>query len=370
MPASLEAHAMLAGRPSTSISLNPMARRSLWCVIDRIRIAPGTQAPHPQARHARPFGLRGQADGIDPAGAPKPRIERLQQRLFAEGRHSVLLVLQGLDAAGQGRRDSGRVRGSQSSGLQGRVVQGCRTAPSSGMTISGGCTPSVPAARRDRDLQPSHYEDVVTVRMLELAPEDVWRRRPAHIVEWERMLTDEGTSIVKVFLNVSKEEQRKRLQERIDNPEKRWKFRKDDLNVRARFDDYIAAYEDVIEETSSEVAPWHVVPADRNWVKATAVAEPCSSRRSSGSTRSCRSPRPGSTAFRSPDRRPDGPSGQRRIARTRFAGQPYCSNSTASTMSALTQSAILRASARGNPHSARASNRARSSSSAEACPSV
>ena len=119
----------------------------------------------------------------------------------------------------------------------------------------------------------SHYEDVVAVRMLELAPEKVWKRRPGHIVDWERMLVDEGTTIVKVFLNVSKEEQRLRLQERIDDPEKRWKFRKRDLDVRARFDDYIAAYEDVIAETSSEHAPWFVVPADRNWVKATAVAE-------------------------------------------------------------------------------------------------
>jgi polyphosphate kinase 2 (PPK2 family) len=118
----------------------------------------------------------------------------------------------------------------------------------------------------------SHYEDVVAVRMLELAPERVWKRRPAQIVAWEQMLVDEGTTIVKVFLNVSKDEQRKRLQERVDDPEKRWKFREDDLKVRERFDDYVAAYEEVIEQTSSRHAPWHVVPADRNWVKATAVA--------------------------------------------------------------------------------------------------
>ena len=75
-----------------------------------------------------------------------------------------------------------------------------------------------------------------------------------------------------MFLNISKEEQRVRLQERIDDPEKRWKFRKSDLDVRARFDEYVAAYEDVIEQTSSDHAPWYVVPADHNWVKATAVA--------------------------------------------------------------------------------------------------
>ena len=115
-------------------------------------------------------------------------------------------------------------------------------------------------------------EDVVAVRMNELAPEAVWSRRPSHIREWERMLVDEGTALVKVFLNVSKDEQRRRLQERIDDREKRWKFRRDDLDVRRRFDEYLTAYEEALTETSTEWASWHVVPADRNWVKAVAVA--------------------------------------------------------------------------------------------------
>jgi polyphosphate kinase 2 (PPK2 family) len=119
----------------------------------------------------------------------------------------------------------------------------------------------------------SHYEDVVTARMRNLAPEEVWRRRYGHIREWERMLADEGTAIAKVFLNVSREEQRKRLQERIDDPEKRWKFRLEDLETRKHFDDWIAAYEEALTETSVPWAPWHVVPADRNWVKAVAVAK-------------------------------------------------------------------------------------------------
>jgi polyphosphate kinase 2 (PPK2 family) len=119
----------------------------------------------------------------------------------------------------------------------------------------------------------SHYEDVVTVGLLKLVPKKVWTRRPGHIREWERMLTDEGATIVKVFLNVSKDEQRKRLQERIDDPAKRWKFRVEDLDVRKRFDEHIAAWESVINKTSTKHAPWYVVPADRNWVKALAVAE-------------------------------------------------------------------------------------------------
>jgi PPK2 family polyphosphate:nucleotide phosphotransferase len=119
----------------------------------------------------------------------------------------------------------------------------------------------------------SHYEDVVAVRMHHLAPPEVWKRRPGHICEWERMLSDEGTTIVKVFLNVSKEEQRKRFQDRIDNPEKRWKFRRDDLDVRKHFDEYIAAFEDTLTETSTDWAPWYVVPADHNWVKSLVVAQ-------------------------------------------------------------------------------------------------
>ena len=119
----------------------------------------------------------------------------------------------------------------------------------------------------------SHYEDVVAVRVRELAPEEVWRRRTGHIREWERMLVDEGTTLVKVFLHVSKEEQRRRLQERIDDPEKRWKFQREDLEARERFDDYVAAYEDALTETSTTWAPWHVVPADRNWLKALVVAQ-------------------------------------------------------------------------------------------------
>ena len=241
-------------------------------MIDRIRIAPGTK-PHILKRDTRDhLGYEDKQTASIRLALLKPRIERLQQRLFAEGRHSVLLVLQGLDAAGK----DGVIRAA----FEGVNPQGCRVesfkAPVGaelGHDYLWRVHAKCPLRGEIGIFNRSHYEDVVTVRMLELAPEAVWRRRPAHIVEWERMLTDEGTSLVKVFLNVSKEEQRKRLQERLDNPEKRWKFRRGDLDVRARFDDYLRAYEDVIEQTSSEHAPWYVVPADRNWVKATAVAE-------------------------------------------------------------------------------------------------
>ncbi len=215
--------------------------------------------------------------GLDKSRAKKARAElherldALQRRLFAEGQQSLLLVLQGLDASGK----DGVIR----SVFAGLSPQGCRVvsfkAPTSTELAHDylwRVHAQLPARGEIGIFNRSHYEDVVAVRIHELAPEEVWRRRPGHIREWERTLVDEGTTIVKVFLNVSKEEQRVRLQERIDDAEKRWKFRRDDLEVRARFDEYIAAYEEALTETSTDWAPWYVVPADRNWVKAYAVA--------------------------------------------------------------------------------------------------
>jgi PPK2 family polyphosphate:nucleotide phosphotransferase len=216
--------------------------------------------------------------GLEDKAAAKRRLEqlegrlaKLQTRLFAEGERSVLLVLQGLDASGK----DGVVRtvftGVNPQGV--RVVSfRVPTETERAHDYLWRVHAALPARGDIGIFNRSHYEDVVAVRMHSLAPEDVWRRRPGHIREWERMLVDEGTTLVKVFLNVSREEQRKRFQERLDDPEKRWKFRRDDLEVRERFDEYLAAWDDVIEETSTEWAPWHVVPADRNWVKSTAVA--------------------------------------------------------------------------------------------------
>ena len=99
------------------------------------------------------------------------------------------------------------------------------------------------------------------------------KRRYGHINAFEQMLVETGTTIVKCFLHISKDEQRKRLQERIDDPEKQWKFRAGDLDDRALWDDFQTAYEDAIHRTSTEHAPWHVVPADRNWVRNLAVAK-------------------------------------------------------------------------------------------------
>lgn len=111
------------------------------------------------------------------------------------------------------------------------------------------------------------------MRVHDLVPEQRWARRYRHIVEWERLLADEGTTIVKFFLHISKEEQAERLQARLDEPDKRWKFASGDLAERERWDDYVAAYEAALSRTSTDHAPWYVVPADRKWYRDLVVSQ-------------------------------------------------------------------------------------------------
>jgi PPK2 family polyphosphate:nucleotide phosphotransferase len=118
----------------------------------------------------------------------------------------------------------------------------------------------------------SYYEDIIAVRARNLAPEEVWQRRYRHVREFERMLSEEGTAIVKVFLHLGFDEQRMRLQARLDEPEKHWKFRLGDLDDRKLWPKYVEAYSDTIRETSTVEAPWYVVPADRKWVRNIAVS--------------------------------------------------------------------------------------------------
>ncbi len=235
-----------------------------------LRVEPGTPADIAGRDPGDTLGLE-KAEAREQLRALHERLDVLQQRLYAEGTRSLLLVLQGLDASGK----DGVIR----SVFVGLNPQGYRVASFKAPTSTElahdylwRIHAQLPMRGEIGIFNRSHYEDIVTVRMLGLAPEHVWRRRSGHVREWERMLAEEGTTVVKVFLNVSKEEQRKRLQERIDDPEKRWKFRRGDLETRSRFEDYIAAYDEALTATSTEWAPWHVVPADRNWVKSLAVA--------------------------------------------------------------------------------------------------
>ena len=216
-------------------------------------------------------------------GAPGPKAETeavsaglhrtlagLQERLYAEGSRSLLVVLQALDAGGKD--------GTIKHVFGGLNPAGCRvvsfkvpTEEELSHDFLWRVHARTPAHGEVTVFNRSHYEDVLVVRVHELVPERVWRPRYGLINGFEENLAAAGTRIVKCFLHISKEEQAERFRQRLDDPTKRWKFRKGDLEERALWDDYMAAFEDAIASTSTAHAPWYVVPADRKWYRDWAV---------------------------------------------------------------------------------------------------
>ena len=194
------------------------------------------------------------------------RLEVLQELLFADGRHRLLVVLQATDTGGK----DGVIR---------RVFEGVNPA---GVKVASFKQPTLPELAHDYlwRVHPhvpgngeivifnrSHYEDVLIVRVWEMVTRERWEKRYRHIVEFERLLADEGTTILKFFLHISKDEQRQRLQERIDQPEKHWKFDPGDVKQRGRWDDYQQAFAEMLSRTSTAYAPWYIVPSNRKWYR-------------------------------------------------------------------------------------------------------
>jgi PPK2 family polyphosphate:nucleotide phosphotransferase len=199
------------------------------------------------------------------------RLAELQDVLWARRRERVLVVLQGIDTAGKGGTVSRVFRGVNPAGL--RVTS--FKAPSASELEHDYLRrihAEVPAAGEIGVFDRSHYEDVLAARVEGLVPEEQWRRRYGHIRAFETMLVDEGTTIVKLLLHISKAEQKKRLEARLADPKKHWKFRADDLGTRALWDGYQQAFAEALEQTATEQAPWYVIPADRKWYRNWAVA--------------------------------------------------------------------------------------------------
>jgi PPK2 family polyphosphate:nucleotide phosphotransferase len=201
----------------------------------------------------------------------KQRLDQLQQRLYAEGSRSLLLVIQARDAAGKDSTIRTIFSGLNPAGVRVtsfKVPGGPEAAHDYLWRVHAAAPPDGEIAVFNR----SHYEDVLVVRVKGLVPEARWRRRYRHINEFERMLVDEGTTIVKVYLDVSKAKQAERFEERLTDETKKWKFRAGDLDDRKLWSSYTKAYEEMLEQTSTRYAPWYVVPADHNWVRNLAVA--------------------------------------------------------------------------------------------------
>ncbi len=188
----------------------------------------------------------------------------LAYRLYAENRRAVLLVLQGMDTAGK----DGTIR----TVMTGINPQSCQIVPFKQPSreeldhdFLWRVHKAVPRRGNIGIFNRSHYEDVLVVRVHNLVPESEWQTRYERINEFERLLVEGGVTLIKCFLHISKDEQRERLQARLDNPNKRWKFSKGDLDERKLWDQYSEAYEAALSRCNTAHAPWHIIPSDRKW---------------------------------------------------------------------------------------------------------
>jgi len=241
--------------------------------MDIYRVKPGTQVDLSQ-HNPRDKALfdKKKSQGRKALREMNQRLRALQELLYAEGKRKVLIVLQAIDTGGK----DGTIRHV----FNGVNPQGVK------VTSFKAPTPKelahdylwrihqhTPGSGEIMIFNRSHYEDVLVVRVRNLVQQEVWERRYAHINDFERMLADEGTTILKFFLHISKDEQKARLQSRLDDPHKHWKFDVGDLKDRALWDDYMHAFEVMLSETSTEWAPWYIVPANRKWYRNLVVSD-------------------------------------------------------------------------------------------------
>ena len=210
-------------------------------------------------------------DGKEQCAGLEVRLGELQELLYAEHKHKVLIILQGMDTSGKDGTVRHVMSGVNPAGV--RVVSFKKpTQEEVDHDYLWRVHAKMPGDGEIAVFNRSHYEDVLVVRVHNLVDKKVWKKRYKQINEFERTLTATGTTILKFFLNISKDEERKRLQERIDDPTKHWKFQHGDLEERKLWDDYMDAYAEMLERTSTKWAPWYVVPANAKWYRNLVVA--------------------------------------------------------------------------------------------------
>lgn len=248
--------------------MSPARSRSLR---DLLRVNPGAKVsladidPDDTHGHDRAAAEVDLQTGLD-------RLTKLQDRLWAEQKHPVLIILQGIDAAGKD--------GSVKHVMSAFNPMGC--------TVTSFKVPTpielahdylwrvhqrVPGKGEIAIFNRSHYEDVLVVRVHEIVPKKVWSRRYDQINAFEELLASSGTTILKFFLWIDQDEQKARFQDRLDDPDKRWKFRLGDLAERKLWDSYVAADEDILRRCSTDAAPWYVIPANKKWFRNLAIAD-------------------------------------------------------------------------------------------------
>lgn len=252
--------------------------------IDRFRIAEGSKVELDNHPTDHSGGYTDKKMAVADLAKNIERLTELQDILYAQNVHSLLIIFQAMDAAGKD--------GAIKHVMSGLNPQGCQVTsfkqPSSeeiDHDFLWRCQKALPERGRIGIFNRSHYEEVLVVRVhsgilqLQQLPDKVkndkfiWKKRFRQIRDWEQHLTENGTHVLKFFLHVSKDEQKKRFLERIDIPEKNWKFSAGDAKERVFWDDYMNAYEDAMEETSTDHAPWYVIPADKKWFTRLAISE-------------------------------------------------------------------------------------------------
>lgn len=240
-------------------------------IADRLRVRGRSVDLSKWDANATP-GIRNREEAAERLAKNLERMDELQYGLYAESRRSLLLVFQGMDAAGK----DGVIRKVATA----FNPQGCRawsfkapTPEELAHDFLWRIHRAAPAKGEVAIFNRSHYEDVLIVRVHDLVPKRVWFERYAIINEFERRLVEHGTTILKFFLHISREEQLERLGRRLDDPAKHWKFSEADIDERARWDDYHRAFEDLLARCSTKHAPWFVIPANRKWYRDAAVSE-------------------------------------------------------------------------------------------------
>jgi len=240
-------------------------------LIEKLRVSPGGKA-RLRDRDPRDKSLFGdeQQTKANTAALAK-EIDALQDRLYAEGSRALLVILQGTDTSGK----DGTIRSVfNATGPLGVSVHAF--GPPTKLEMEHDYLWRVHAVCPRRGtigiFNRSHYEDVLIGKVRKFAPESAIEQRYEQINAFEKMLVENGTTILKFMLHISKDEQKERLQARLDDPTKNWKFNPGDLEDREHWDDYQDAYETMLHRCSTPWAPWHVIPADRKWVRNAAIA--------------------------------------------------------------------------------------------------
>ncbi len=260
-----------ANESETPATVSEQLRLSPVLDYPRYRVNPGQQIKLADINPDESEQYRNKDDVKDELKRQRDRIQDLQERLYAEQKQSLLVVLQAMDTGGKD--------GTISHVFEGVNPQGCQVWPFK--------VPSAEELAHDflwryhkkgpsrgmvTIFNRSQYEDVLVVRVKNLVPQKVWKTRYDQINEFERTLALNNTTIIKFFLHISKAEQKRRLESRLKDPTKHWKFSSNDVKERAYWDDYMAAYEDAVNKCSTAHAPWYVVPANKKWYRNLVVA--------------------------------------------------------------------------------------------------